>query len=149
MESQSLMHHQEVALSASQGFPKHTKSCSHFLRILVTTAVTKSRLYRKYYGKNWLLNPGTSSQSEWCSSKWLIWLVCREPCIVQLVSLIITLLICCLASTLGQIIRRYELCYIPPGFWPRLIARLILFPVRTLFNGQVKLIISINNQLKN
>ena len=22
---------------------------------------------------------GTSSQSEWCSSKWLIWLVCREP----------------------------------------------------------------------
>ena len=29
--------------------------------------------------KNWLLNPGTSSQSEGCSSKWLIWLVCREP----------------------------------------------------------------------
>ena len=39
---------------------------------------------------------------------------------------------------LGQIIRRYELCYIPPGFWPRLIARLILFPVRTLFGGQVR-----------
>ena len=31
------------------------------------------------YGKNWLLNPGTSSQSEGYSSKWLIWLVCREP----------------------------------------------------------------------
>ena len=30
-------------------------------------------------GKNWLLNPGTSSQSEGYSSKWLIWLVCREP----------------------------------------------------------------------
>ena len=28
-------------------------------------------------GKNWLLNPGTSSQSEGYSSKWLIWLVCR------------------------------------------------------------------------
>ena len=30
-------------------------------------------------GKNWLLNLGTSSQSERYSSKWLIWLVCREP----------------------------------------------------------------------
>ena len=30
-------------------------------------------------GKNWLLNPGTSSQSEGYSSKWLIWLVCGEP----------------------------------------------------------------------
>ena len=30
-------------------------------------------------GKNWLLNPGTSSQSEGYASKWLIWLVCREP----------------------------------------------------------------------
>ena len=30
-------------------------------------------------GKNWLLDPGTSSQSEGYSSKWLIWLVCREP----------------------------------------------------------------------
>ena len=29
--------------------------------------------------KSWLLNPGTSSQSEGCSSKWLIWLVHREP----------------------------------------------------------------------
>ena len=25
------------------------------------------------YGKNWLLNPGTSSQSEGYSSKWLVW----------------------------------------------------------------------------
>ena len=25
------------------------------------------------------LSPGTSSQSEGYSSKWLIWLVCREP----------------------------------------------------------------------
>ena len=30
-------------------------------------------------GKNWLFNPGTSSQNEGYSSKWLIWLVCREP----------------------------------------------------------------------
>ena len=30
-------------------------------------------------GKNRLLSPGTSSQSEEYSSKWLIWLVCREP----------------------------------------------------------------------
>ena len=29
--------------------------------------------------KNWLLNPGTSSQNEGYSSNWLIWLVCREP----------------------------------------------------------------------
>ena len=31
------------------------------------------------YGKNWLLNPETSSQSEGYSGKWLIWLVCGEP----------------------------------------------------------------------
>ena len=30
-------------------------------------------------GKNWLLNPESSSQSEGYSSKWLIWLVVREP----------------------------------------------------------------------
>ena len=30
-------------------------------------------------GKNRLLNPESSSQSEGYSSKWLIWLVCREP----------------------------------------------------------------------
>ena len=30
-------------------------------------------------GKNWLLNPESSSQSEGHSSKWLIWLVVREP----------------------------------------------------------------------
>ena len=29
--------------------------------------------------KNWLLSPGTSSQSEGYSTKWLIWLVCGEP----------------------------------------------------------------------
>ena len=29
-------------------------------------------------GKNWLLSPGTTSQSEGYSSKWLIW-PCREP----------------------------------------------------------------------
>ena len=28
-----------------QGFPKHTKSCSHFLKILLTSADLKSRLY--------------------------------------------------------------------------------------------------------
>ncbi len=30
-------------------------------------------------GKNWLLNPESNSQSEGYSSKWLIWLVVREP----------------------------------------------------------------------
>ena len=30
-------------------------------------------------GRNWLHDPGASSQSEGNSSKWLIWLVCREP----------------------------------------------------------------------
>ena len=30
-----------------QGFPKLTKSCSHFSKILPTTADIKSRLYRK------------------------------------------------------------------------------------------------------
>ena len=30
-------------------------------------------------GKNSLLSPGTSSQSDGYSSEWLIWLVCREP----------------------------------------------------------------------
>ena len=34
-------------------------------------------------GKNWLLNPGTSSQSEGYSSKWIIWLVCREPLVLM------------------------------------------------------------------
>ena len=32
----------------------------------------------------------------------------------------------------AQIIRRYLFTYIPPGFWPRLVARLIAFPKRTL-----------------
>ena len=53
-----------------QGFPKLTRSCSHFSRTLLTTAVTESRLYGEY-SKRWLLSLGTSSQSEWCSSKWL------------------------------------------------------------------------------
>ena len=36
--------------------------------------------------KNWLLGPGTSSQSERYSSKWLVWLMCGEPlvCILLL-----------------------------------------------------------------
>ena len=59
-----------------QGFPRHTKSCSHFPKILLTSADLKSRLYRKVWQK---LATQTSSQSEGYSSKWLIWLVCREP----------------------------------------------------------------------
>ena len=35
--------------------------------------------YKGNNGKNWLLSPGTSSQSEGYGSKWLTWLVCREP----------------------------------------------------------------------
>ena len=34
-------------------------------------------------GKNWILNPESSSQSEGYSSKWLIWLVVREPLTIQ------------------------------------------------------------------
>ena len=33
----------------------------------------------KSNGKNWLLNPESSSQSEGYNSKWLIWLLVREP----------------------------------------------------------------------
>ena len=40
--------------------------------------VTLNTGYKGNNGKNWLLSPGTSSQSEGYSSKWLIWLVCRE-----------------------------------------------------------------------
>jgi hypothetical protein len=35
------------------------------------------------YGKNWLLNPWTSSQSDGNSSKWLVWLVCGKPLLRQ------------------------------------------------------------------
>ena len=34
-------------------------------------------------GKNWLLNPESSSQSEGYSSKWIIWLVVRKPLTVS------------------------------------------------------------------
>ena len=34
--------------------------------------------------KNWLLNPESSSQSEGYSSKWLIWLVVREPLLLMM-----------------------------------------------------------------
>ena len=37
-----------------------------------------------------------------------------------------------LSVVAGQIVRRYLFLYIPPGFWPRLVARLITFPKRTL-----------------
>ena len=39
-------------------------------------------------GKNWLLNPESSSQSEGYSSKWLIWLLVREPLLDNQVHLI-------------------------------------------------------------
>ena len=39
-------------------------------------------------GKHWLHNPQTSSQSEGYSSKWLVWLVCKEPLILY--SLVVT-----------------------------------------------------------
>ena len=41
---------------------------------LPTTADIRSRLYKLA-----ILGPGTSSQGEGYSSKWLIWLVCGEP----------------------------------------------------------------------
>ena len=40
-------------------------------------------------GKNWLLNPKSSSQSEGYRSKWLIWLLVREPLLDNQVHLII------------------------------------------------------------
>ena len=57
-----------------QGFPTLSKLCSHFSKILLTFRGCKGN-----NGKNCLLIPGTSSQSEGYNSKWLIWLVCREP----------------------------------------------------------------------
>ena len=55
-----------VCVVYMQGFPKLTKSCSHFLKILLTSADLKADCKRNN-GKNGY------------SSKWLIWLVCREP----------------------------------------------------------------------
>ena len=60
----------DLWMTLIQGFPKLTKSCSH------QRWPQKSRLLQ---WQKWLLNPGTSSQSEGHSSKWLIWLVCRNP----------------------------------------------------------------------
>ena len=64
--------------SIPQGFPKLTKSCSHFPRYYWLVVTLKTGCIGMY-GKNWLLNAGTSSQSEGYSSKSLIWLVCGEP----------------------------------------------------------------------
>ena len=70
---------------------------SHFPKILLTSADLKNWSCRKVnLAKNWLLNPGTSSQSEGYSSKWLIWLVCREPPIILmeiLISIIIIIML--------------------------------------------------------
>ena len=43
--------------------------------------------------------------------------------------LLLFIVYCCSPA---RIIRRYLFLYIPPGFWPRLVARLITFPKRTL-----------------
>ena len=61
-----------------QGFPKHTKCCSHFQRYCRPLLTLKAGCIGNN-GKKWPLDPGTSSQSEGYSSKWLNWLVCREP----------------------------------------------------------------------
>ena len=66
-----------------QGFPKFIKSCSHFSKILSTLLTIKAGCIESN-GKNWLLNPESSSQSEGYSSKWLIWLVVREPLVMKL-----------------------------------------------------------------
>ena len=62
------------------GFARLTKSCSHFLRYYWPVLISKAGC-KGNNGKNWLLSPVTSSQSEGYSSKWLIWLMCREPLI--------------------------------------------------------------------
>ena len=49
---------------------------SHFPKILLTRADHSKQIVK---AKNWLFNSETSSQSERYSSKWLIWLACREP----------------------------------------------------------------------
>ena len=33
---------------------------------------------------------------------------------------------------LAEIVRRYSMCFIPPGFWPRLVTRLLSFPRRAV-----------------
>jgi hypothetical protein len=60
-----------------QEIPKLTKLCNHFHRYYWLVVILKTGCIGKY-GKNRLLNPGTSSQSDGNSSKWLIWLVCGE-----------------------------------------------------------------------
>ena len=73
-------------LNQVQGFPKLTKSCNqlptiyqYYWPVLIFTAGCIGNNSR-----NWLLSPLTSSQSKKdteteINSKWLIWLVCREP----------------------------------------------------------------------
>ena len=62
----SCMANSSIYCALCRGFPKLTKSCSHFLKILPTSAGLTSRLYTCIcmgkYGKNWLLNPGTGSK---------------------------------------------------------------------------------------
>ncbi|KAL5473187.1 hypothetical protein EMCRGX_G027636 [Ephydatia muelleri] len=40
-------------------------------------------------------------------------------------------------TSASHIVRRYAVCYIPPGFWPRLVARLIIFPASVMTGHQI------------
>ena len=50
----------------------------HCLPVAILKASCKGK-----YGQKWLPSPRTSSQSEGYSTKWLIWLVYREPLYTQ------------------------------------------------------------------
>ena len=63
--------HAYTTYSTHRGFPKHTKSCSHFPEFFLLTSADLKSLVSQ--------SSGTSSQSEGYRSKWLFRLVCREP----------------------------------------------------------------------
>ena len=72
------MYHVAMHDILNQGFLKLTNLVAISRRYYRPLVILKAGCIENN-GKNWLLNPVTSSQSEGYSSIWLVWLVCREP----------------------------------------------------------------------